>query len=86
MAWDTHVRNVRHMTLTSHDPDDRHVRALDARQVELEQRVDDSSAAVGATDGLDPSLGRELDAAHSLLAQVRAERALLLDDETADAR
>jgi outer membrane murein-binding lipoprotein Lpp len=74
------------MTLTMHDTHDSHVRALDARQAQLELRIERCSAAIRAANGDDPSLGRELDAATSLLAQVRAELALRLGDATAAAR
>lgn len=54
------------------------VHALDDRQAQLEHRVEHYSAAVRDSDGHDPSIGRELDAASSLLAQVRAELELML--------
>lgn len=53
--------------------DNPHVRTLEARKAQLETRVEELEAAVRAGDGLDPSHGRELDDASSLLAQVRAE-------------
>ena len=56
-----------------HGIHDRQVRALDERRTELEHRVEQYSAAVRDSNGPDPSLGRELDAVSSLLAQVRAE-------------
>lgn len=58
-----------------HGIHDRHVRALDERRTELEHRVEQYTAAVRGSNAPDPSLGRELDAASSLLAQVRAELA-----------
>ena len=69
------------VTLTTHDTHDAQVRALDARHTQLERRVEHHDAAIRDADGHDPSLGRELDAASSLLAQVRAELALLRDDD-----
>jgi exonuclease VII small subunit len=67
---------------TSHE--DIHVLTLEERQAQLEHRVEQYESAVHASEGCDPSLGRELDASCSLLAQVRAELALLLADEGSD--
>ena len=64
---------------------DRQVRALDERRAQLEHRVDQYTAAVRASNGDHPSLGRELDAASSTLAQVRAELARLARDRAASA-
>jgi len=74
------------MTLTLHEIHASQVRALDAREAELEQRIERCRAAIPAPDSHNPSLGRELDAARSLLAQVHAELALLRDGETEAAR
>lgn len=73
------------MTSTLHDSHPSHVHALDARQAQLELCVERCSVAIRAANGHDPSIGRELDAATSRLAQVRAELALLHDDTTAAA-
>ena len=82
MASHAPFPNVYSMTPTSQDTHDSQVRALNARQAQLEQSIEHDRAAIGAGDGHDPSLGRELDAARSLLAQVHAELALLGDVAT----
>jgi hypothetical protein len=74
------------MTQAMNDKHESHRRALDARETQLQQHVEHCSAAIRDADGHDPSLGRELDAARSLLAQVHAESALLPVDEPAPAR
>jgi len=56
---------------------DTRVRSLEQRQAQLEQRLERYDAAIPDCNGHDPSLGRERDAASSLLAQVRAELARL---------
>lgn len=55
--------------------DDPQVRILEARRAQLETRVEALDATLRAGEGHDPSHGRELDDASSLLAQVRAEMA-----------
>jgi hypothetical protein len=65
------------MTNTLQDAGDVQIRALRERQAQLEHRVEHYSAAVPAAHGHDPCLGRELDGARSLLAQVVAELAVL---------
>lgn len=57
--------------------DERYVRTLEERRAQLELRVKDYSVAIRDCMGDDPSLGRELDATSSRLAQVRAELARL---------
>ncbi len=81
------VANVPNMsTQTPHPIADRRIHSLDERQSQLEQRVARFSAAVRDCKGHNPPLGRELDAASSRLAQVRAERARLLAGRTTRAR
>jgi hypothetical protein len=67
------------MTTTTalQDTRDVQIRALRQRQAQLEHRVEHYRAAVPAANGPDPCLGRELDGARSLLAQVHAELAVL---------
>lgn len=65
---------------TMDDVRDTKIRALEERRAQLEHTVEHYGAAVSECDGHDPSVGRELDAASSLLAQVRAELALLHAD------
>lgn len=61
---------------------DRQIRSLEQRRAQLEQRVARYDSAIRDCNGHDPSLGRELDAASSRLAQVRAElRARLSADD-----
>ena len=73
--------SVRAMTSQAMDHvHDTQIRALEERRAQLEHRVEHYGAAVRDCDGHDPSLGRELDAACSRLAQVRAELALLRAD------
>ena len=59
---------------------DRHIRSLEERRAQLEHRVEHYDGALRDCNGHDPSLGRELDAASSRLAQLRAELARLADD------
>ena len=69
--------------MTTHAIDEVHdtqMRALEERRAQLKHRVEQYGAAVRECDGHDPPLGRELDAASSRLAQVRAELALLRAD------
>ena len=81
MAAREHPISVPAMTSQAmHDVHDTHIRALEERRAQLERRVEHYGAAVRECDGHDPSLGRELDAASSLLAQVRAELARLQAD------
>lgn len=56
------------------DVHDTQIRALEERRAQLEHRVAHYGSAVRECDGHDPPLGRELDAASSLLAEVRASR------------
>ena len=86
MPSHAHIPNVLSMTLTLHEIHAIQVRTLDARQAELEQRIERCRVAIRAAGGHNPSLGRELDAARSLLAQVHAELALLHESETVAAR
>jgi len=65
---------------TMDDVRDAQIRALEERRAQLEDRVERYGAGVRECGGHDPSLGRELDATSSLLAQVRAELALLHAD------
>jgi hypothetical protein len=65
------------MTSALQDTRDVQIRALRERQAQLEHRVEHYSAAVPTVNGQDPCLGRELDGARSLLAQVHAELAVL---------
>lgn len=62
---------------------DTRVRSLARRQAQLERRLERYDAAIPDCNGHDPSLGRERDAASSLLAQVRAELAALAPDDDA---
>ena len=82
MPSHVHIPNVVSMTLTLHEIHANQVRTLDAREAELDQRIEHCRAALRGPDGHNPSLGREIDAARSLLAQVHAELALLREGET----
>jgi len=87
MARHVIVVNVSSMSTHTLRPiADERIQSLDERHSELEHHVARFSAAVRDCNGHNPSLGRELDAARSRLAQVRAERARLLAGRTAGTR
>lgn len=74
MPWRPPTANVPSMpTQTLDTRHHRQIHSLEQRRAQLEQRVTRYNTAMRDCNGHDPSLGRELDAASSRLAQVRAE-------------